>query len=81
MSIQLGQFGVSERLILCRCLLRPMYPVMMHIPVRYLVRLLRLFVSILSVFLWWLPSMRSVCARLLEFHLVCDVVEWDKAAH
>ena len=32
MSIQLGQFGVSERLILCRCLLRPMCPVMMHIP-------------------------------------------------
>ena len=31
MSIQLGQFGVSERLILCRCLLRPMCPVMMHI--------------------------------------------------
>ena len=62
-------FGVSERLILC--LLRPMCPVMMHIPVRYLVRLLRLFVSILSVFLWWLPSMRSVCACLLEFHLVC----------
>ena len=71
MSIQLGQFGVSERLILCRCLLRPMCPVMMHIPVRYLVRLLRLFVSILSVFLWWLPSMRSVCACLLESHLVC----------
>ena len=62
---------MSERLILCRCLLRPMCPVMMHIPVRYLVRLLRLFVSILSVFLWWLPSMRSVCACLLEFHLVC----------
>ena len=65
MSIQLGQFGVSERLILCMCLLRPMCPVMMHIPVRYLVRLLRLFVSILSVFLWWLPSMRLVCACLL----------------
>ena len=71
MSIQLGQFGVSERLILCRCLLRPMCPVMMHIPVRYFVRLLRLFVSILSVFLWWLPSMRSVCACMLVFHLVC----------
>ena len=55
-SIQLGQFGVSEQLILCRCLLRPMCPVMMHITVRYLVRLLRLFVSIISVFLWWMPS-------------------------
>ena len=71
MSVQLGLFGVSERLILWRCLLRPMCPVMMHIPVRYLVRLLRLFVSILSVFVWWLPSIRSVCACLLEFHLVC----------
>ena len=50
--------------------MRPICPVMMHIPVRYLVRLLRLFVSILSVFLWWLPSIRSVCACLLEFHLV-----------
>ena len=29
MSVQLGQLDVSERLILCRCLLRP---VMMHIP-------------------------------------------------
>ena len=45
-----------------------MCPVLMHIPVR----LLRLFVSILSVFLWCLPSMRSVCACLLEFHLVCE---------
>ena len=67
MSVQLGQFGVSERLILWRCLLRHMCPVMMHIPVRYLVRLLRLFLSILSIFVWWLPSKRSVCACLLEF--------------
>ena len=34
-----------------------------------------------------MPSTRSVCACLLEFHLlfvvnhVVDVVEWDKAAH
>ena len=42
----------------------------MHIPVRYLVRLLRLFVSILRVFVWWLPSIRSVCACLLMFHLL-----------
>ena len=52
------------------CLLRPMCPVMMHIPVRYLVRSLRLFVSTLRVFVWWLPSIRSVCACLLEFHLL-----------
>ena len=31
----------------------------------------RAIISILSVFLWCLPSMRSVCACLLEFHLVC----------
>ena len=65
MSVQLGQLDVLERLILWRCLLRPMCPV------RYVVRLLRLFVSILSVFVWWLPSIRSVCACLLEFHLLC----------
>ena len=39
MSVQLGQFGVSERLILWRCLLRPMCPVMMHIPIRFCIRL------------------------------------------
>ena len=44
---------------------------MMQIPVRYLMQLLRFFVSNLSVFVWWLPSIRSVCACLLEFHLVC----------
>ena len=43
-----------------------MCPVMMHIPVR----LLRLFVSILRVFVWWLPSIRSVCACLLVFHVL-----------
>ena len=42
---------------------------MMRIPV-HLVRLLCLFVSILSVFVW-LSSIRSVFACLLEFHLVC----------
>ena len=69
-SVQLGQLDVSERFILWRCLLRPMCPVMMNIPVRYLVRLLRLFVSILRVFVWWLPSIRSVCACLLVLHLL-----------
>ena len=48
-----------------------MCPVMMHIPVRYLERLLRFFVSILSVSVWSLPSIRSVCACLLEFHILC----------
>ena len=38
---------------------------------RAIVKVVCTFVSILSVFLWWLPSIRSVCACLLEFHLVC----------